>query len=636
MTNRILIVDDEPKNLDVLHNCLREADFKVMIAKSGEAAIKRIAHTKPDLILLDINMPGIDGYETYRRLKNNELSKDTPVIFVTAETETVDTVRGLEMGAADYITKPFQPEEVAARIERHLTIRNLQKRLEEQNAQLQREIAERKRAEEALRESEGKYRGLFERLNEAMYRMSLPDGKYEYMSPAARKIFGYSAEEFMENPLLIRKVIHPDFAEYFKEKWADLIEDKFPPTYTFKILDPEGNERWIVQSNTGMFDDSGNIIAIEGLCRDITKEVQAEETLRESENNLKQAQKVSRVGSWDLDVVTGTLYWSDETYRLYGFKPQEFAPTYENFQAIIHLEDHERVQKAVDAALSSAADYDIDFRFIRSDGQTGWIHCDGQVTHDGEGKPIRFFGTQIDITERKQAEEALRASEEQLRSSLKEKEILLSEIHHRVKNNMQVISSLLKLQSAQIEDKKYTDMFKDSENRIKSMALVHETLYQSKDFANVDFNGYVEAITNHLIRNSATHPDKIKLKREIEDITFGLDHAIPCGLIINELITNSLKYAFPKGREGEIKVTFRSINHDEIELTVSDDGIGIPGEMDIREAESLGLQLVHILAEDQLEGTLELDRDGGTAFRIRFKEAHNENSGTSISKQLGT
>jgi len=154
MTNRILIVDDELKNIDVLHNCLREAGFKVMIAKSGEAALKRIAHTKPDLILLDINMPGIDGYETCRRLKNNELSKDTPIIFVTAETETVDIVKGLEMSAVDYITKPFQPEEVAARIEKHLTIRNLQKRLEEQNVQLQQEIAERTRAEEALRKSE--------------------------------------------------------------------------------------------------------------------------------------------------------------------------------------------------------------------------------------------------------------------------------------------------------------------------------------------------------------------------------------------------------------------------------------------------------------------------------------------------
>ena len=113
--------------------------------------------------------------------------------------------------------------------------------------------------------------------------------------------------------------------------------------------------------------------------------------------------------------MAGTLCWSDEAYRIYGFKPNEFVPTYEKFQAILHPEDHERVQKAVDAVFSSAADYDIDFRFMRADGQTRWIHCDGQVTHDGEGKPIRFFGTQIDITEGKQAEEALRVSEEKYR-----------------------------------------------------------------------------------------------------------------------------------------------------------------------------------------------------------------------------
>ena len=210
-------------------------------------------------------------------------------------------------------------------------------------------------------------------------------------------------------------------------------------------------------------------------------------------------------------------------------------------------------------------------------------------------------------------------AEEQIKQNLKEKEILLSEIHHRVKNNMQVISSLLKLQSAKIEDKKYVDLFKDSENRIRSMSLIHEKLYQSKDFANVDFNGYVKSIANDLIRSYAVAPDKIRLNTKIEDVSLGLDNAIPCGLIINELISNSLKYAFPKDREGEINIVLRAINSHEIELTVSDDGIGIPAEMDIRETESLGLQLVQLLAENQLDGKIEVDRDGGTAFRIRFR-----------------
>ena len=210
-------------------------------------------------------------------------------------------------------------------------------------------------------------------------------------------------------------------------------------------------------------------------------------------------------------------------------------------------------------------------------------------------------------------------AEQQIKSALKEKEVLLSEVHHRVKNNMQIIISLLRLQAGKIEDKQHIDILKDAENRVRSMALIHEKLYQSKDFANIDFNGYAKSIANDLIRNYAVTPDKIRLKMKIEDILLGLDHATPCGLILNELISNSLKYAFPKGG-GEIKIALRPINDDEIELAVSDDGVGIPEGIDIGKTESLGLQLVQLLAENQLDGEVDLDRDGGTAFRIRFRK----------------
>jgi two-component sensor histidine kinase len=209
-------------------------------------------------------------------------------------------------------------------------------------------------------------------------------------------------------------------------------------------------------------------------------------------------------------------------------------------------------------------------------------------------------------------------TETQLRKETEEKRILLSEIHHRVKNNMQIISSLLSLQTAKIKDKKYADMFKESRDRIRSMALVHETLYQTKDFANIDFGRHVKAIVKHLFESYGVNTDKIRLKVAMEEVPLKLDNAVPCGLIINELVSNSLKYAFPKDGTGEIKITLRSMNQDEIELMVSDDGIGIPEEMDIEKVESMGLQLVNILAENQLEGKVDLDRSGGTAFRIRF------------------
>ena len=223
-----------------------------------------------------------------------------------------------------------------------------------------------------------------------------------------------------------------------------------------------------------------------------------------------------------------------------------------------------------------------------------------------------LFGVVRDITERKK-------TEEQIKASLKEKEVLLSEIHHRVKNNMQVISSLLKIQSDKIKDKQYADMFKDSNDRIRSMSLVHEKLYRSKDFANVDFNGYVKTLVNGLFRSYGIDTNKIKAKIEIKDVSLGVDTAVPCGLLINELVSNSLKYAFPEEKNGEIRIALRSINEDEFELIVSDDGLGIPQDLDIKKTESFGMELISILAEDQLDGQIELDRTAGTRYQIRLK-----------------
>jgi two-component sensor histidine kinase/putative methionine-R-sulfoxide reductase with GAF domain len=215
-------------------------------------------------------------------------------------------------------------------------------------------------------------------------------------------------------------------------------------------------------------------------------------------------------------------------------------------------------------------------------------------------------------------EESKRA-EEKIKASLKEKEVLLSEIHHRVKNNMQVVSSLLRIQAANIKDKQYADMFKESHDRIKSMGLVHEKLYQSEDFANVDFKGYVKSIANSLFRSYGIDTNKIKAKIEIGDVSLGVDTAVPCGLLINELVSNSLKHAFPEERNGEIRIALRSINEDEFELIVSDDGIGIPQDLDIKNTESFGMELISILAEDQLDGQIELDRTAGTRYQIRLK-----------------
>ncbi len=219
-----------------------------------------------------------------------------------------------------------------------------------------------------------------------------------------------------------------------------------------------------------------------------------------------------------------------------------------------------------------------------------------------------------DITNQKVAEEKMQAS-------LKEKEALLSEVHHRVKNNMQVIISLLKLQAEKIEDKNYANMLQESQNRILSMALVHEQLYMSKDFANIEFSEYVKSLLNGLFISHGIDTNKVKLNIEIEDVSFDIENAIPCGLIINELVSNSLKHAFPRQGEGNISIVLQSINEVELELTVSDDGVGIPEDLDIRAAESMGLHIVRILAEQTLEGKMDLDRTEGTHFHFQLKRS---------------
>jgi len=242
-----------------------------------------------------------------------------------------------------------------------------------------------------------------------------------------------------------------------------------------------------------------------------------------------------------------------------------------------------------------------------------YLEVSASPIFDDKGQVTGSVHITKNITERKKVEE-------QIEKSLKEKEILLREIHHRVKNNMQVISSLLRLQAEGFENTKAVEIFRECQDRVKSMSLIHEKFYRSKDLSNIDFADYVKELTDSLIRSYGIDASKIKIKTDVKDISLGINVAIPCGLLINELISNSLKYAFPKGKGGEIRVSLQSPGKGQIKLTVSDNGVGFPKELDFRKTKTLGLQLVNTLVKDQLAGEIELDRSAGTEFRIRFKQ----------------
>lgn len=206
----------------------------------------------------------------------------------------------------------------------------------------------------------------------------------------------------------------------------------------------------------------------------------------------------------------------------------------------------------------------------------------------------------------------------QLTQLNQQKEMLIKEVHHRVKNNLMIISSLLNLQSNYLKDDESKEIFKESQNRAKSMALIHERLYRSTDLKNIEFKEYITTLANDLYRTYVKDPSRVSLQMIIEDVNIDINAAIPLGLILNELITNSMKHAFPDGREGTISISFgKNING--FILKVSDDGVGVPDDLDYTKTDSLGLQLVTSLTR-QINGKIELDKDHGTMFTITFKE----------------
>jgi PAS domain S-box-containing protein len=218
----------------------------------------------------------------------------------------------------------------------------------------------------------------------------------------------------------------------------------------------------------------------------------------------------------------------------------------------------------------------------------------------------------IDITERKRAEE-------QLQASLREKNILLNEIHHRVKNNLQVISGLLYLQTKRSKNPEVIESFQESQNRIQAMMLVHEKLYHSKDFSRIDLASYVRSLSEELFQSYTIHPGKIDIAIQAnEEVYVDIIKAVPCGLILNELISNALKHAFPEDRQGELQIIIRETKNREIEIVVRDNGVGLPDDIDIQGSRSLGLDLVTGFTQNQLDGQVEVKRDNGTEFRITF------------------
>lgn len=297
----------------------------------------------------------------------------------------------------------------------------------------------------------------------------------------------------------------------------------------------------------------------------------------------------------------------------FGYTPEEFYDDPGLSNELVHPDDRHLFESLMKDRIVPEKPFIIRWRC--KDGNYLWTEQRCVPVHDESGILVAVESIGRDITERVKAEERIRAS-------LREKELLIKEVHHRVKNNLQVISSLLSLQSDYVKGDEVAEIFRESQNRVKSMAIIHEKLYKSGDLARIDFVEYIRALAADLFKSYKVLSGRVQLLLNVQYVFLGIDTAIPLGLIINELLSNALKHAFPDGRNGEVRIDLLSLG-DGFELIVADNGIGIPGDLDFRNTESLGLQLVVTLT-DQLRGTIELDNRRGTEFKITFSEIESQ------------
>jgi PAS domain S-box-containing protein len=462
------------------------------------------------------------------------------------------------------------------------------------------DITERKRAEDELQLTQL----CVDKASIGVLRVTT-DGKIVFANEYTSRSLGYSREE-----LCTMSVFDIDPA-FILSEWAEHRQKVYTAgSGTFESIHRrKDGSTFPVEVTVNHFDFKGKGVTF-SFSKDISVRKRTEEALRVSEEKFRVLAETSPAGI-ALYQGENLIYTNPAVESMLGYTNEELAQM--KFWDWVHEDSREMVRKRGLARMrGEAVPSQYECKFVTKYGEARWaIVSVGLI--EFKGKPAGIV-TLIDVTDAKQAEE-------QVRSSLAEKEILLKEIHHRVKNNLQIISTLLELQSDYITDDNSLKFFRESQDRIQSMALVHEKLYQTEDFSLIDFQGYIESLTNHLYRSYVTFPEHISLSVEAGNVTLGIDEAIPCGLIINELVSNSLKYAFPEGRHGKITISFQPEDPDRVVLTVSDTGIGLPDGLDFTHTETLGLQLVNMLVK-QLKGVITVRNDHGATFVIKLKRNH--------------
>ena len=468
------------------------------------------------------------------------------------------------------------------------------------NTELIRTMSERNRTEVALRESEEKFRTLFESASDALVIIDT-QGKIIDANRTAYERLGYTKEEILSMP--ITELNTEEFSGFVPERIESLLQDGH---HVFESAHRrKDGSAMPVEANIKLMDFGGKKVFF-SVTRDITERKQVEAVRKESQerlltvlNSMDAIVYVSDIKTYELLFVNN--YVKDLFGDIVGQTCWKTLQVGQSGPCAFCTND-----KLLDAAGKPKGIYQWEFQ---NTVNGNWYDMRDRALTWIDGRIVRME-IATDITERKKAEE-------QIKQSLREKEALLREIHHRVKNNLAVISSLLGLQAESVTDESLRRSLQETQQRMKSMALVHEHLYQKKDFSRINYKDFIIDVIKELESIYHKPNGTIEIKFNIEDLTLDIDAAIPCSLIINELVTNAYKYAFPDNRSGELGISFAK-EDDAYILTIKDNGIGLPEDVDYRNSNTLGLQIVNVLCK-QLRGTLQMRVDRGTEAVITFR-----------------
>ena len=479
-----------------------------------------------------------------------------------------------------------------------------------------RDITERK-------ESEKKIREIMQRNEYAMAVSKMANWEFDVdksifrFNPRFYMMLGITFEDVgsyeMGMEEFIQTYAHPDFVDKLTDAVIQGMESDdpyFQIQIEGKLTRSNGEVFWVNTLFRGEKDDNGVTIKLHGVNQEITERKIIEESLIVSEDKYRTLFEADPNYTLLIDTNHIIVDVNAATTHITGLSKEKLIGKHLNDLDIILDEDKSlHIDKIIDL-LAGNRIKPFEARLMDKNGNLRWVNV--KLTSIEKENVISFILIiASDITELKQYEK-------EIQDSLHEKEILLQEIHHRVKNNMQIISSLLSIQTRYIDDEESINVLKESQNRVKSLAMIHEKLYKSKNFNKIYLIDYIESLVWDLFYSYAIEKGRIKPILDIDDIKLNIETSVPCGLIITELVSNSLKYAFPDQREGVLKVSLK-IKEDFYELSISDNGIGIPENIDFFNTDSLGLQLVNSLT-DQIDGEIEFDRSNGTKFTITFKE----------------